>query len=118
MNRDGLVRKAMSGSNTRLDIENIPLSKLLAKEDGIIKIKGEKYILSKVDESIFTYAVLIPKSIVLRQIGFMKYLIIALCVISIFTGFLTCIALWRKRRSVVVAFGEYQGKFGKAAGGW
>ncbi len=116
MNRDGLVRKAMYGANTNLDIKDIPLPKLIAKEDGIIKIKGEKYILSKVKESIFTYVVLIPKSIVFGQVGFMKYLIIALCVVSIFAGFLTCIALWRKRRSVVVAFGEYQGKFGKAAG--
>lgn len=116
INRDGLVHKAMCGANTALCLDKIPIKDIKTQEGDTIQINGESYILAKVEESIFTYAVLIPKKIVLRQVGYMKYLIIALCVISIFTGFLTCIALWRRRRGVVVAFDEYQGKFGKATG--
>lgn len=116
INRDGLVHKAMCGANTALSLDKIPIKNIKTQEGDTIKINGESYILAKVEESIFTYVVLIPKNIVLRQVGYMKYLIIALCVISIFTGFLTCIALWRRRRGVVVAFDEYQGKFGKATG--
>lgn len=114
-----VIQKAILGTGNRIDLEELSLEQLLNEKNSEITMGGGRYIVSRAKDPIypFYYVSMVPKNAVLAQIGYIKYVIVALCVCSILTGLSVCIGLWRKRRNVVLAFSRYHDEFGQADNG-
>lgn len=114
IDREGKIRRWLAGKEIDFTEEELNLAEILKEETDEIRIKGKSYIVVKTGNTINkdTYAILLPKHLVLGQIGNIKYLIILLSLASVAMGLAACVILWRKRRRTVLAFSEYWDKFG------
>lgn len=108
------IHKAIVGENSKVKPEDIPLEAIHNNKKGEILLGGEYFIVCEVEDPLypFSYLSIVPRKTVLGQIGYIKYLIVLLCVCSILLGLAVCIGLWRKRRNVVLAFSRYHDEFG------
>lgn len=117
-----VIQKAILGAGNGINLEDLPLEQLVHDKKSKISNGGGKinnFIISRVKDPVypFYYVSMVPENAVLAQIGYIKYVIVMLCVCSILTGLSVCIGLWRKRRNVVLAFSRYHDEFGKADNG-
>lgn len=112
------VQKAIVGEKSQVSYEKVPVEDILKRKPDSVSIGGVPYMVCTYEDKLYPYSYisLVPKQTVLGQIGYIKYLIIALCVCSILMGIGVCVGLWRSRRSVVLAFSRYEDEFGVAQG--
>lgn len=113
------ILKIVKGGQCTLDPEVI-LSKVKSSGETTMKLvlNRKRYVLSISPETYtYRYVTVLPEKAILDQIGYMKYVIILLCGVSVLVGLSTCILLWRRKRGLILAYSHYEDEFGLAIQG-
>ena len=118
LNDEGGVVRQSAGSGCRLDAEKV--AALLAGPEGEsreLRLDGRRYALCAAQRGYLGYRLysLVPRSVLLRRIGSIRIVILALCLVSVLTGLFTCVLLWVRKRRVVLRYSRFASEFGTAA---
>lgn len=107
------IQKIAKGSKCKIEASQIDFKKIKDKGITNLTIGGDTYIASlSGGNTIYQYLTLLPRTTLLKQIGYIKYVIVLLCAVSVIFGIVSCVVLWRKRRGLLLAYSNYQDQFG------
>lgn len=114
----GVPIKILQGETTGApNLSEIDFSALPQENVSNFRLNGKSYALcyAKAGGGGHSFYSIVPRSVLLERVGYIKVVIFALSILSVLIGLASCVALWIRKRRVVLRYSRYADEFGGVA---
>lgn len=103
LDRDGMIIKELPASKKTGSLSDAPASRNLNKYLKDNNMKKSEVVLNTIQSSYneWSFVTVTPEKVMLKKVGYMKYVIILFSIASILIGYAICFIYWYKRKETV-----------------